>query len=176
MRYFRTSGVSMFEALRPLSASLDTCWWYIGGHGFQKTRDFVTRLHCRRCPEQEIHGYWMQLLDKYVVHDTPVGRVGKPGFFSELADSLDLDWACYFAIEGDEMPLPSLRVVDEKRQWYFGPIADLPPDVVLVARDVDHAYQDYGFRDDWMFNEAIGHVRRGGHTAEEVTDWPSEEG
>jgi hypothetical protein len=175
MRYFRTSGLSMLEALRPLSASLDACWWYLGGHGFQMTRDFVERLHSRHCSEQELHEYWMQLLGEYVFHDTPVGRVGKPGFFTQLADSVDFQWACHFAIEGDEMPLPSLRVVAEKDSCWFGPVAGLPPDVVLVARDIDAAYQEYGVRDKWMFETALGHLRRTGHPADEVTEWPNKE-
>jgi hypothetical protein len=35
--------------------------------------------------------------------------------------------------------------------WFGGPPADLPPDICLITRDVDHAYLDLFFRDEWMF-------------------------
>ena len=95
------------------------------------------------------------------------------GFFTQLGNSLDLDWACYFAIEGDEMPLLSLRRVEEHDACWFGPLDGLPSDVVLVARDIDFAYQDYGFRDDWMFLSVHEYLRRTGQRVDEVTDWPS---
>jgi hypothetical protein len=172
MRYLRTSGLSMLEALRPAAAVLDACWWHIGGHGFSMTKEFVKRFDARRLTQAELYEHYMQLLTDYVDHDTPVGRVGKPGFFSSLGDSVDFSWACHFAVEGDQMPLASLRVVSELKGIWFSPLENLPLDVALVARDVDAAYQEYGFRDEWMFAATHDHLRRGGYAVEEVTEWP----
>lgn len=174
MRYLRTSGLRLLDALRPIATAIDSCWWYIGGQGFSMTRDFIAGLRDVHFSERELHDYWIQLLTDYVDHDSPVGRVGKPGFFTRLGNSLDLDWACYFAIEGDEMPLSSLRSVEKRDGCWFGPVDGLPSNVVLVARDIDFAYQDYGFRDEWMFLAVLEYLRRIGHTVNEVNEWSSE--
>ncbi len=174
MRYLRTSGLRLLDALRPIADTLDMCWWYIGGQGFTMTRQFVEGLQPLGLSEQELHDHWIQLLTDYVDHDTPIGRVGKPGFFTRLGNSLDLNWACYFAIEGDEMPLPSLHVVAKHDRDWFGPVDDLPSDMVLVARDLDFGYQDYGFRDEWMFLAVLDHLGSMGYRADEVTEWPPE--
>jgi hypothetical protein len=150
------------------------CWWHLGGHGFQLTRDFLERLRPRGWSDEHVHDHWMRLLDEYVDHDTPVDRVGRPGFFTRLGDTVDFSWSNLFAIEGpaDVMPLASLRAVNEVDRMWFAPLADLPRDVVLLARDVDGAYQEYGFRDDWMFKAVLDHLRRGGSPADEVREWP----
>ena len=79
MRYLRTSGLRPLDALRPIATAIDSCWWYIGGQGFSMTREFIASLRDVRFSENELHDYWMQLLTDYVDHDSPVGRVGKPG-------------------------------------------------------------------------------------------------
>jgi hypothetical protein len=163
----------MLEAIRPVAAALDACWWYFGGHGFGMTTEFVERRRAERLSEEELHEHYMQLLTNFVDHDTPVGRVGKPGFLTRLGDAVDFSWACHFAIEGDDMPLPSLQAVSKLDGQWFGPFADLPADVAFVARDIDAAYQDYGFRDEWMFKATLHHLRNRGCPADEVTEWPN---
>ena len=108
--------------------------------------------------------------------DTPIGRVGKPGFFTRVGNALALDWSCYFAIEGDEMPLCSLQAVESHCDPWSDPTEDLllPSDVLLVARDQDFSFQDYGFRDESMFLTVFDYLRSAGHPVEEVTEFPSE--
>lgn len=105
-------------------------------------------------------------------NDRAVGRVGKPGFFSSLGDSVDFCWTCFFAIEGLDLPLQSLLKVRRLDRQSFGAFEALPPDVVVAARDIDSSYQEYGFRDDWMFKSVLGDLKRRGLPADEVTAWP----
>jgi hypothetical protein len=171
MRYLRTHGPSLFKALEPIASSLDACWWYLGGRGFQETPEFAERHGVERYSDacQEI---LLQLLTDYVENDTPVDRVGKPGFFTRLADAVDFQWACYFAIESQQLPLATLEMVQPREMTWFAPIDGLPRDVVLLARDIDSGYQEYGFRDDWMFTAVLEHLRRLPSPVEEVTEWP----
>jgi hypothetical protein len=171
MHYLRTEGLSMISALQSISSTLDTCWWYIGGHGFSITREYAARLHVRQWKDEQVHEQWMALLTDYVEHDTEVGRVGKPGFFSHLGDSVDFSWACYFAIEGSEMPLRSLQEVKKLDGQWSESFDYLPLDVLLVARDIDSAYQEYGFREEWMFTTVYKDLHHRNLPAEKILAW-----
>lgn len=174
MRYLRTQDLSMRSALKSVAPILDQCWWYIGGHGFSMTREYAARLHVRQWGDEQAHKQWMELLSDYVLHDTEVGRVGKPGFFSQLGDSVDFNWVCFFAIEGNEMPLQSLKEVEEHNSQWGGPFESLPLDTLLVVRDIDFAYQDYGFREEWMFKTVAKDLLHRNLSVKEITEWQHE--
>jgi hypothetical protein len=78
-----------------------------------------------------------------------------------------------FAIEGAELPASSISEVMKVERMWFDPLEQLPTDVVIVARDIDSAYQDFGFRDEWMFKSVESDLRRRRLPCEEVTSWPN---
>ena len=89
--------------------------------------------------------------------DTSYGdRVGRPGFFSRYAAGMGGDWQMYFASDAAVLPRLSLSEAVSRfdRVWFDAPPADLPPDICLITRDVDHAYLDLFFRDASVF-EAV---------------------
>lgn len=171
MRYFRTSAPNLLKTLQPIAAAIDNCWWHLAG-SCGMTQDFVERMQADFPAETNLQEYFSRLLETFVEHNTQIGPVGRPGFFSHLGDILGLHWTCYFAIDGDQLPLTSLVQVDGLSNQWFGPFENLPSDVVLVVRDVDSSYQEYGFRDDWMFNTILHYLRQKGWAAHEITDWP----
>jgi hypothetical protein len=164
----------MLSALQVIAQPLDACWWYIGGQGFSLIKEFADRHQSQNWSEARLYEYWMQLLTDYVDRNTEFCQVGKPGFFSCLGDTVDFCWACYFAIEGSEMPLQSLKVVEDLGDVWDGPFDSLPSDVLLVVRDIDHSLQHYGFRDEWMFQVVLEDLRSRGLFAEEETSWPED--
>jgi hypothetical protein len=173
MRYLRTNGSSPLSSLRAISTPLDACWWYLGGNGFSITKEFAARLRPRGWSDTRVDDYWRRCVAEYVVHDTPIGRIGRPGFFRRLGDSVDFSWTCLFAVEAADEASPSLAKAAGSERVLFGPFADLPADVIVAARDVDSAYQEYGFRDEWMFKAVLGELRGRGLPADEATTWPS---
>ncbi len=173
MRYLRTNDTSPLSTLKTVASSLDSCWWYIGGNGFSMTEAFLRRMAPRKWTAERIREHWERLLVEYVDHDAVAdSRAGKPGFFSRLGDSVDFSWTTFFAIEGAELPASTIGEVMKVERAWFDPLEDLPPDVIVVARDIDSAYQDFGFRDEWMFKSVAGDLRRRGLPCEEVTAWP----
>ena len=176
MRDLSANELSMYEALAPAAATLDRCWWYLGGPGFSITPDFKKRLYGRQWSQAQIQKYWENLVEKYVDSISPFGRVGKPGFFSALSDSVDFSWAHYYALESETFPAGDLAALDSLESSgmdWFSPIIGLPKNVVLVARDVDAAYQDYGLRDARDFIAIRDHHRLRATGVTEVTEWPN---
>ena len=172
MRYLRTKDASPLSTLKTVAPAMDRCWWYIGGNGFSLTNSFLRRMAPRNWTAERIREHWERLLTEYVDNETVDGRVGKPGFFSRLGDSVDFEWTTFFAIEGAELPATTIGEVMKVERMWFNPLGNLPPDVVVVARDIDAAYQDFGFRDVWMFESVASDLRRRGLPCEEVTTWP----
>lgn len=137
------------------------------------TKSFLRRMAPRKWTAERIREHWERLLADYVDNEAVVdGRVGRPGFFTRLGDSVDFGWTTLFAIEGVELPASSISEVMKVEKMWFDPLDNLPADVVVVARDIDRAYQDFGFRDEWMFKSVESDLRRRGLPCEEVTDWP----
>jgi hypothetical protein len=174
MRYLRTDARSLLDALHLVVPSLDACWWYLGGSGFSITGSFKSRHRTMNWADADLGEYWHQLLREYV-QETPVGRVGKPGFLRELGDSVDSEWRSFFAIESAELPMESVRTVAELYHQHFGSFDGLPSDVVAAVRDVDHAYKEYAFRYDWMFETIFKDLTHRKRQVSEVTSWPSEQ-
>jgi hypothetical protein len=173
MRYLRTNDASPLSTLRTVASSLDWCWWYVGGNGFSMTPSFLRRIAPRERAAEGVRGRYERLLADYVDHESVPGcGVGKPGFFSRLGDSVDFSRTTLFAIEGEELPACTIGEVMRVELAWFDPLQNLPPEVVVVARDVDAAYQDYGFRDEWMFKSVAADLRRRELPCDEVTAWP----
>lgn len=165
MRNVRAWGSSPIESLSPVLGTLDNCWWYLGGQGFNLTS--ARSLDPSLTPR-------MELIDQYLELNPQVGGVGRPGFFSHLGKSLYQNWSCYFAIEGDSLPLDALLQVKKVAKLQFKPFENLPQEVLLALRDVDGGYEEYGFRDDWMFESVLKHLRYTMHRrAEEILVWPA---
>ena len=171
MRFVRTNDSSMLASLRLVTAPLDECWWSLGGSGFSPTRSFVERERLHDRADDPHYARLQGLLGEYVEEHAGIGRVGRPGFFSRLGDTVDFNWSCHFAIAGDTLPLASLRVIQRFSTAWFDPLDALPTDVVLVARDIDGAYQEFGFRDEWMFTTVLHDLRNRGLPSDEVTNW-----
>jgi hypothetical protein len=172
MRYLRTNDTSPLSTLRTVASWLDSCWWYVGGNGFSMTEAFLRRMAPRNWTGERTREYWERLLTEYVDDETIDGRVGRPGFFSRLGDAVDFSWTTLFAIEGAELPASTIGEVMKVERAWFDPLENLPPDVVVVARDIDSAYQDFGFREDWMFKSVAADLRRRRLPCEEITAWP----
>jgi hypothetical protein len=173
MRYIRVHGPSPPEVLSPIAGKVDACWWHVGGKGFVYREGFHEQPSPALLAADPQYNRWLKSIDQLVEEVSPVGYVGKPGFFAQLGNSLNLDWACYFAIESDSLPLTSLLQVEKESEVFFAPFASLPPDVVLALRDIDSGYQEYGFRDEWLFDTVFAHLRFNMRCrADEITDWP----
>lgn len=166
----------MYEALSPAAGVLDRCWWRLGGPGFSITPDYQKRLGVRNWSEDQIQQYWNDAVDFYVDSTSPEGRIGKPGFFSALSDSVDFSWTHYYAIESETFPAEDFAAIDALERAgidWFAPVPGLPQSVVLVARDVDDVYQNYGLRDLRDFEAIRDHHRKHGLSWIEITDWPN---
>jgi hypothetical protein len=62
-----------------------------------------------------------------------------------------------------------LIAVEKVAKLQFKPFENLHRSVVLALRDVDGGYEEYGCRDDWMFETVMRHVRYAVHRrAEEI--------
>jgi hypothetical protein len=172
MRYLRTNNTSLLSTLKPVVSALNHCWWYIGGSGLSITEAYSARV-ARSIPRDTIEVYWQDAIKKFVDSDAiPDARVGKPGFLSRLGDSVDFDWTTFFAIESEDLPTSVIGEILPFERRYFEPLDTLPESVVLIARDVDSAYQDFGFRDSWMFKSVAEWLHRRSLPCDEVVDWP----
>jgi hypothetical protein len=87
-------------------------------------------------------------------------RVGKPGFFSRYGAGMEGDWKMYFVSDAPDLQPTSFddAVSRFDRVWFGEPPADLPADICLITRDIDHAYLDLFFRDEWMFKSVWGYT------------------
>jgi hypothetical protein len=174
MHYLRTDAQSLLDTLQLVVPSLDTCWWYLGGSGFSITSRFKSRHRTMNWTDADLRQYWQQLLQEYV-QETPFGRVGKPGFLQQLGDSVDSEWRSFFAIESADLPTESVKGVAELYHQHFGAFDGLPPGVLAVICDVDHAYKEYGFRDQWMFDTVFKDLTHRKRHVSEITSWPQTE-
>ena len=84
------------------------------------------------------------------VDDSHGFRVGQRGFFSRYANTLDFFWTTHFASDAPECPHAVFAHADHALSRLDRPAA-LPPPIFLMARDVDHAYAELYFREDWAF-------------------------
>jgi hypothetical protein len=164
------NNVCLNDVLKPAEAYLDGCWWYIGGAGMQ----FPSVRTPKRAPvdskskKPPVPPFdavdWERYLNEskaareeyanWLVSDDIVKyRVGKPGFFSRYIAGIDGNWAMYCASDAPELRPTSFDEFESrfKRHWFDPPPENLPDDICLIARDVDAAYLDLFFRDEWLF-------------------------
>jgi len=136
------------EVLKPIARQLDFCWWYLGGAGMTfpwldaTDRERFDREYQAASTE---YANWL---------DTSAGiRVGKAGFFSRYARGIEGDWKIYYVSDAAELPADAFRAAAAKfdRVWFEPPPSDMPAEICLITRDVDHAYLDLFFRDEWMY-------------------------
>lgn len=147
------------EILKPLRKSLDDCWWYLGGAGVQLPLQQGLASNDELNQQSLDYAQWMDDESGY--------RVGKPGWFSRYIDYVDMNWALYFACESSstEIPREILDWLDSflsKGVSWFGDAKNwpLPPEVVMVCRDVDAAYWDLFFREEALCKSIQEHLQK----------------
>jgi hypothetical protein len=175
MQGLRASG-NLGDLLKPIEAFLDGCWWCLGGSGAKslgttypgkgasETAMSLWREECRRAAEE--YSLWVD-------DALPDSRVGIPGFFSRYANAIDTDWKIYYASDAAELPANSFDEARGKRIGWFESPPELPADICLLVRDIDNAYWDLFFRDEWAYEAVKGHL---GGRAKEFVDVSQEEG
>jgi hypothetical protein len=171
MQGLTVNNIHLNRVLEPVAYYLDNCWWYLGGAGMSfpsiapPARVEVPKG--TKMPEgiaQFDPVDWQRYLDesnvasreyaKWLIDpDLAEYRVGKPGFFERYAAGMDGGWAMYCVSDAPQLTLTSFDefVSRFERHWFVEPPENLPPDICLITRDVDSAYLDLFFRDDWMF-------------------------
>jgi hypothetical protein len=169
MHGLTVSNTCLEQTLAAIAAHLDQCWWYLGGAGmsFPWIRpprrsddsglkfdpvDWDRYLRENEAAARE-YGRWLD-------NDSAAYRVGKPGFFSRYSAGMEGDWKIYYASDAAAIPLSSFDEAAGRFDgvWFDPPPDDLPADICLITRDIDHAYLDLFFRDDWMFRTVWGYL------------------
>ena len=165
------NNIHLEQVLHPVAYHLDNCWWYLGGHGMSfpsvqppKRVDVPKGTKPLEGLAQFDPVDWQRYLDDtsaasreyanwLIDPDLAKYRVGKPGFFSRYVAGMDGGWAMYAASDAPDLPLSSFDQFANhfERHWFTEPPEGLPDDICLITRDVDAAYLDLFFRDDWMF-------------------------
>jgi hypothetical protein len=175
MNGLRASG-NLGDLLKPIEAFLDGCWWCLGGSGAKwlgttypgnaASEAEVTRWRekCRRAAEE--YSLWVD-------DALPNYRVGIPGFFSRYGNAIETDWQIYYASDAAELPVNSFDETLGKRIGWFEAPPELPADICLLVRDIDNAYWDLFFRDEWAYDAVKGHL---GGRAKEFVDASRVEG
>jgi hypothetical protein len=176
------NNVHLDQVLAPIAKSLDQCWWFLGGAGMSfpsirpptriapppktaKTFDDLRAQYDRA--DWERYSREMQAANEEYSNwlDTSTDdRIGKPGFFARYAAGMDGTWAMYYASDADQLPMHSFRSAVQRFDgvWFDPPPEDLPSDICLVTRDIDSAYLDLFFRDEWMFRTVWGYLEQKG--------------
>jgi hypothetical protein len=184
------NNIYLARVLVPVAHYLDHCWWYLGGTGMsfpgirlprtigdvESERTDVSRDARQRSPALEAPRFDPGDLQRYREEtraasaeyanwvDASRGyRVGKPGFFSRYAAGMDGGWQTYYVSDSAEQWPVSFGCMAKRFDtvWFEAPV-DVPPDVCLVTRDVDSAYLDLFFRDEWMFSTVWGYAETKG--------------
>lgn len=81
-----------------------------------------------------------------------------------------MPWGTIYAIDGKTVPSNTLRFLDEELGIWSQTIP-LPQDIVLVIQDVDHAWQQYAFRDVAMFEIVKNHLDQASISYETQVEW-----
>ncbi len=140
--------------LQPITAFLDGCWWCLGGCGASygprypgkdTTPDQLARWREELARAADEYSLWVDF-------DWPNYRVGIPGFFSRYASGINTDWKIYYASDAPQLPVHSFDEVQSKSIGWFEPPPPLPADICILVRDIDNAYWDLFFRDDWAYD------------------------
>ena len=182
------NNIHLDRVLAPIAIALDACWWYLGGAGmsFPSIRP-PTRLppephhagerkrrgpgrHTRTGPPKYDPPDWQRYLsesraaqDEYARWIDHLGgaRIGKPGFFRRYAAGMDKNWQMYFVSDAAALDCTGF-VADALRRfkgvWFDAPPPDLPADICLITRDIDGAYVDMFFRDEWMYRSVFDYA------------------
>jgi hypothetical protein len=176
------NNIHLDQVLAPVATSLDHCWWFLGGAGMSfpsvrppariapppRTAKTFDDLKAQYDPaDWERYSREMQAEnDEYnnSLDTSTDDRIGRPGFFSRYARGMDSNWAMYFASDAPELPAYSLKSAARRfeRFWFDPPPDDLPSDICLITRDIDSAYLDLFFRDEWMFRTVWGYLEAKG--------------
>lgn len=145
MKGIRVSSAGLGHLLSPLAWYLDDCWWYFGGDGARLWEGPVERP---ASPQdfRDAEALWARWVD-----DSHGVRVGRRGFFSRYADRVDFVWTTQFASDSPECPHDAFAKADDTLSRLDRPEA-LPLPIFLMARDVDGAYTELFFREDWAFH------------------------
>jgi hypothetical protein len=157
MKVIQIYDARLDVCLQPLAPTLDECWWWIGGAG-ASPRLGVGVLSS--ADEAEAYDRWRQEYSRFV-ESHPVGLIGRPGFFSRFGGDIDGDWKVYCASDAIEVPLASFAAIQSYETNWFGDFPKAPADVVLIARNIDDAYWDFFFREDWMHDTLLGRLKSG---------------
>jgi hypothetical protein len=170
-------NIHLDQVLAPVAISLDACWWNLDGAGMSfpwvrpptrlppeppKPRRRGPGRHTFSAPPlfdppdwqryldesraaREEYDHWIELLGS--------NRIGKPGFFRRYAAGMNGDWQIYFASDAPTLETAGFAEADRlfNRVWFDPPPTAMPADICLITRDVDAAYLDLFFRDEWMY-------------------------
>ena len=141
--------------LKPVAQYLDACWWYIGDPG-NVGHSPPLPWPADRHPTDAEMAQWLaaseaagEELFRFVERDRPVAL---PGFFSRYGGALGTDWTSYWACDPIDEPAAALGAVAALRIDWFAAPPVLPPEICLYCRNIDSAYWDVFFRDDWMLH------------------------
>ncbi|MFO0813237.1 MAG: hypothetical protein U0796_08470 [Gemmatales bacterium] len=172
---------SLLDALQPVLPMLDSCYWWIGGEGFQTVPSILERyerldgskmslaaplkeqldelkIHLKRHghslkPEDIRLYHWIDLY----VKDTVYGRVGFPGFFSRLGDCVDHMWSTFYVIKAETLPEETLHWI-HMRNGIWDQQEPLPDNVVMIVSFIDCCMQQFTFKDASMRKAVTTHA------------------
>jgi hypothetical protein len=157
------------QVLKPLAGFLDACWWNLGGAGmhFPSIRP-AARLKGSRINEfdpDDLKRYIAEQreasaeYDKWVDNST-TDRVGIPGFFSRYAPGIEGNWKTYYVSDAVNLPAESFALARKTfdGNWFDWP-PEVPKEICLITRDIDAAYLDLFFRDEWMYRSVFDYLR-----------------
>jgi hypothetical protein len=149
--------------LTPAIPQLDTCWWYLGGAGASLGPTVSGKRPLTEKRFATMHEEYQRAADEYALWvDTDLAKygIGIPGFFSRYGSAIQSNWVRYFASDAAEAPVTSFDQVEALRIGWFDPPPPLPNDICLYVRDIDSAYWDLFFRDEWMHDAVFEYLLR----------------
>ena len=78
--------------------------------------------------------------------------------FSRYADCVDSDWVRYYASDAAEVPVNAFDGAHGLTGDWFATPQALPAAICLFVRNIDSAYWDFFFRDDWAYEAVKGYL------------------
>jgi hypothetical protein len=165
------NNIHLDQVLEPVAYQLDHCWWYLGGSAmtFPGIRPPQrVEVPKGKMPPEGVAVFQADEWERYLAESDAASReyanwivgsdvanygIGKPGFFSRYGPGMGGDWQMFCASDSSELKLTSFDEFASRFEghWFTEPPDNLPDDICLITRDVDAAYLDLFFRDEWMF-------------------------